>query len=174
MQGDPEPLIQAVNRLTTLARLGLDLHSLGVDGQDGPGVADDVVIQLRLPALMDLTLHLVGVRVDARACPLLKACGQRRPPVGFRPYSGCTTWPFLERFPTDTVLDYLANSGFWDTESFLRDVLEPALRRYPPCREDGIQFGKAGFWRRMDSYDVFGREYPHWQWTAAAAAADSV
>lgn len=170
MQGDHVPLIQAINRLTSLLRLGLDLKCGELEGPDASRatlqqrIVRKEVVQLRLPSLRDLSL-CSPVRVDARACPLLQACGRKKHPSGFQ-----VPETLLRRgkFPTDCFLSRLEHSFNWDKERFDRCIRKPALSRYASRREDGIEFARPGSWRRVDSYEAPGREHPHWEWTPDA------
>lgn len=163
MQDEPGPLFKAINHLTTLMSLHLDLyHPEGQVVQQNPAA-----YKLRLPQLREVIMTMapeVG-RVDARACPLLDYAGWNRVPHSAMTASAHWLPTF---FPW----------GLAPLNEEQEEALHAAWREnagpYPACPEDGIVFGTKGHWQ------YGGRDHTSracrgikaaWEWSPVSALA---
>lgn len=158
MQGeDPRPLVQAINQITTLESLSLDLE--GSQGQQPPVQGEtEPVIQLCLPKLVILTMKLAVGRVDARLCPLIWVCTWSQTPAGAR--HAAAPW-----------LDDIVPEGLPPADDDEAQALHEAWREQPgpyaSCPQDGILFARNGKWsyslQFSDSWEKARHNSP-WDW----------
>lgn len=126
MQGNPAPLLLAINQITTLEELSLCLGERQPVHEEGRPA-----MQLRLPKLCHLALGTRNVvrRMDVSSCPLLSACICNRTPLR------AVRAVFPKGVPPGPgVLEAL------------RTAWQKRPGPYPSCPHDSITFATEGVW----------------------------
>lgn len=157
MQGDPVPLLRAINQLTTLEYLGLDLDEL--EGEQPPVHGEGrPVVQLRLPRVRHLAAFMAVQGMDVRACPLLERCRFNLTP------SRALEAIIPVGLPPAEVED--EEEEAWALQEVWWDNPGP----YSSCPQDGIVFAREGAWSYDQCEDgLFEPRYrsSHWRWAPA-------
>lgn len=160
MQADYGPLVEGINQLTGLDRLGLMLPALG-DQQAGPLVDPARIIRLDLPELEQLTVDVKVGTVDARGCPKLWEVRRAQAPAVA--VAEVRAW-----FAGN--LDEASGPALGELWR-MNAQLHPGP--YEASPDDGILLARAGSWQYGEwihgSWKYKG-EHPGWLWFAENGA----
>lgn len=149
MQADHVPLLEAINQLTGLERLGLNLPAL----EDQPLADPPPVIRLDLPELRLLTVDVKVGKVDAQGCPKLFEC--RRPQAPAVVVAELPVW-ITNGEVEPTLAEECMHLRFQD---------KPGPYKGSP--EDGILLPTAGYWKYgvwIHGSWMYNGERPGWYW----------